>query len=114
MQLETVFIHKADLFEPIQLRKTFVINSPKYLQQSCAGIYDISVIIKIIQGYRRPSQIIITCAHYHRKEIVEFIFYIQMLKKNRFLVDRVIYRNDGIRVKIIFLNFKIMVFLTLL
>ncbi len=86
MQEETVFIHKADLFEPLQMGRTFVISGPKYLQQSYAGIYDISAIIKIIQGYI-PSRIRIKCVNFHGKEIVKFIFYIQMMKKYRLLID---------------------------
>lgn len=105
---ETIFIHKLHPYKEPQMDEFFIINSPRNLQQSYAGIYQISSIIEVISGYK-PSRIIINCAHFHAKDIVKFIFSILVLKKYRLLISRVSYTNDSSGVKIIVLNFKIMV-----
>ena len=108
MQGERLYILKVNRHNHPQMHRLFVINSSKRLQQSYSGIYDISTIIDIIRGYR-PSQIIINCADFHAKEIVKFIFHIQMMKKYRLLIGRYIFRDQNIRIRIIVLKFNFIV-----
>lgn len=104
MQVEHVFIHKANPEKYLYMDELFEITGPNHIYQSYAGVHDIATIIKIISGYK-PARITINCINFHASDIVKFIVNIQ-IQKYKLSVNRVIFRKDNVRIKTIVLKFR--------